>query len=271
LTHADPSQIGDALLNLALNARDAMPGGGRLVIETANAHLDAQSVIEHSETGAGDFVMLAVSDTGTGMPPDVIERAMEPFFTTKPPAVGSGLGLSMIYGFARQSGGLLRIDSEINVGTTVKLFLPRAPDTAVAVIDTPEPASAEQGRNETVLLVDDNLTLRDVAQRHLIRLGYRVSVAANGPAALAILHAGATFDLLFTDVVMPEGLSGYDLADAARDLQPGLKVLFTSGYASGLPADGEATRDRQPLLRKPYRQRELATALRAALDGPTKG
>jgi two-component system CheB/CheR fusion protein len=267
LTHADPSQIGDALLNLALNARDAMPDGGNLVIETANVHLAGLSVIETSEASEGDYVVLTVTDTGTGMPPEVIERATEPFFTTKPPAVGSGLGLSMIYGFARQSGGLLRIDSEVDVGTTVKLFLPRALDQVAAVIAAPDEGAAEQGRNETILVVDDNLTLRDVAQRHLIRLGYRVSAAANGPAALAILRSGATFDLLFTDVVMPEGLSGYDLADAARGLQPGLKVLFTSGYASDLPTDGEVSHDRQPLLRKPYRQHALAAALRAALDG----
>jgi two-component system CheB/CheR fusion protein len=269
LTHADPSQIGDALLNLTLNARDAMPQGGSLVIETANVHLDGPSVVETPGASEGDYVVLTVTDTGSGMLPEVIERATEPFFTTKPPAVGSGLGLSMIYGFARQSGGFLRIHSEVGVGTTVKLFLPRVSDDAAATLDEPDARTAEQGRNETVLLVDDNLTLRDVAHRHLIRLGYRVSAAANGPAALVILRSGATFDLLFTDVVMPEGLSGYDLADAAVGLQPGLKVLFTSGYASDLPTDGEAIRERQPMLRKPYRQRELAAALRAALDGRT--
>jgi two-component system CheB/CheR fusion protein len=266
-TLADPTQIGDALLNLALNARDAMPHGGRLAIETANAHLNRQDVAGNTEVGEGDYVVLAVIDTGTGMPPEVIERAMEPFFTTKPAGIGSGLGLSMAYGFARQSGGDLRIDSEVGVGTTIRLYLPRAridaaAGKAAAEADTPDP-----GGSETILLVDDNPTLRDVTQRHLVALGYRVSTAASGPAALAILQSGETFDLLLTDVVMPEGLSGYDLAEAAQHVQPGLKLLFTTGYARELSMDGDGTQDRRPVLRKPYRRHDLAKAVRSVLDG----
>ena len=267
LTHADPSQIGDALLNLALNARDAMPHGGKLLIETANVRLNGPSVAEHAEASAGDYVVLAVTDTGTGMPREVIERATEPFFTTKSTAIGSGLGLSMIYGFARQSGGHLTIESKVGVGTAVKLLLPRALDEADAVPEAPQRRSAEKGGNEAILLVDDNATLRAVTERHLVRLGYKVTTAANGPAALAVLRASAAFDLLFTDVVMPKAMSGYDLAEAARALQPALKVLFTTGFAADLSTAGNGRNERRHLLLKPFRQRELAEAVRAALDG----
>jgi two-component system CheB/CheR fusion protein len=267
LTHADPSQIGDALLNLALNARDAMPYGGSLVIETANAHLDDKSAAENAEMSEGDCVVLAVTDTGTGMPPEVIERATEPFFTTKPPGVGSGLGLSMIYGFAKQSGGHLRIDSEVGVGTTIRLYLPRARDDAAAMQDALGAAPPDPGGNEAILLVDDNPSLQDVTRRYLITLGYKVSTAASGPAALAALKSGERFDLLFTDVVMPERMSGYNLAAAARLLQPGLKLLFTTGHDRELPMDGNGTQGRYHMLRKPYRHQDLAKALRAALDG----
>jgi two-component system CheB/CheR fusion protein len=267
-TLADPTQIGEALLNLALNARDAMPHGGRLKIETANAHLDQGNAAETTESGVGDYVVLAVTDSGTGMPPEVIERVTEPFFTTKPPGAGSGLGLSMAYGFARQSGGDLRIESEVGVGTTIRLYLPRAPDGAAPAQVAAEAGAAplDPGGNETILLADDNPTLRDVTRRHLIALGYHVSVAANGPAALGILRSGKMFDLLFTDMVMPEGMSGYDLADAALRLQPRLKLLFTTGYASDLSGEVDGQHDRQPVLRKPYRRHTLAEAVRSVLD-----
>jgi two-component system CheB/CheR fusion protein len=266
LTHADPSQIGDALLNLALNARDAMPHGGSLTIETGNVHLEVPDVGEHTEMTVGDYVVLAVTDTGTGMPRDVIERATEPFFTTKPPSTGSGLGLSMIYGFARQSGGHLTIDSEIGVGTTVRLYLPRAADDLAPVSGESESDVPGPRGTETILLVDDNTTLLDVTRRHLVALGYQVSTAESGPAALAILRSGARFDVLLTDVVMPEGMSGYDLAEAARHLQPELKVLFTSGYAGGVVAEDGGQPNGRDMLPKPYRQRELARVVRAVLD-----
>jgi CheY-like chemotaxis protein len=254
------------LLNLALNARFAMPHGGRLTIATANVQLDEPSAVQNAEVAAGDYVMLAVTDTGTGMSAEVIERATEPFFSTKPSGLGSGLGLSMIYGFARQSGGYLRIESNVGIGTTVRLYLPRASDSSAVMPSLPEAETPDPRGNEAILLVDDNPALRDVTQRHLIALGYVVQALANGPEALNVLRSGARFDLLFTDVVMPEGLSGYDLADAARVLQSDLKVLFTTGYAGDLAADGEARRDRQPMLRKPYQQRELAIAVRSVLD-----
>ena len=266
-TYADPSQIGDALLNLALNARDAMPHGGNLTIETANMHLPAPDPAEHTQIIAGDYVVLAVTDTGTGMPPDVVERATEPFFTTKPPTVGSGLGLSMIYGFGMQSGGHLTIDSEVGVGTAVRLYLPRALDEPVAVHDAGEAEQADPGGNEAILVVDDNPMLRAATQRNLISLGYQVTTAESGPAALIILRAGNKFDPLFTDVVMPEGMSGYDLAKAAQDLQPGLKVLLTTGYADQLPTGSVGMHGAQRMLYKPYRRGNLARAVRAVLDG----
>jgi two-component system CheB/CheR fusion protein len=266
-TLVDPTQIGEALLNLALNARDAMPHGGRLSIETENAHLDGRDVAANTEIGAGDYVVLTVIDTGIGMSPEVIARATEPFYTTKPAGVGSGLGLSMAYGFARQSDGDLRIESAPGVGTTIRLFLPRALDEAAPGAAAPDAELPHPGGSETILLVDDNPTLRDVTQRHLVAMGYHVRTATSGAVALATLHAGETFDLLFTDVVMPDGLSGYDLAEAARRLQPGLKLLFTTGYARDLSMEGHGPHDRHPMLRKPYRRQELAKAVRAALDG----
>jgi two-component system CheB/CheR fusion protein len=270
LTRADPSQIGDALLNLALNARDAMPHGGGLTIETANTHLDMPDTADGSEISQGDYVMLAVGDTGTGMPPEVLERATEPFFTTKPAGAGSGLGLSMIYGFARQSGGHLAIESEMGVGTTVRLYLPQAHNDAAAARAAREAVLPEPGGDEAILLVDDNAILRDATKRRLLALGYQVSTAGSGPAALAILGSGAAFDLLLTDVAMP-GMSGFDLAEAARRLQPHLKLLFTTGYARDRPMDADATPEQQPMLRKPYRQAELARAVRTVLDAPPAG
>jgi CheY-like chemotaxis protein len=264
LTHADPSQIVDVLLNLAINARDAMPHGGRLKIETANAALDAVYCLRHREATPGEYVALSVADTGTGMTAEVLARAMEPFFTTKPPGKGSGLGLSTIYGFARQSGGYLSIDSKPGEGTTVRLYLPRtlANRTSPAARQVRMPPLPRG--SEAILVVDDNDSMRATAARNLAALGYRVRLAADGPAALAVLRAGERFGLLFTDLVMPNGLSGYQLADAAHALQPGLPVLFTTGFA---PDDdgGSGVMDANA-LRKPYRRRELAERVRTMLD-----
>jgi CheY-like chemotaxis protein len=200
------------------------------------------------------------------MSADVIERATEPFFTTKPASAGSGLGLSMVYGFVRQSRGHLTIDSEVGVGTTVRLYLPRAEDTVASVNTRPDEEKPSLGGNEAILLVDDNLSLLGVTQRRLTALGYRVSVAGSGPEALSILQSSAAFDLLFTDVVMPEGMSGYDLADAARARYPGLRLLFTTGYAGEHVETGGGTHRQRRVLRKPYRLRDLAKTVRAALD-----
>ncbi len=264
LTLADPSQIGDVLLNLAINARDAMPHGGKLTIETANTTLDATYCARHREAVPGEYVMLSVTDTGTGMPPDVLARAMEPFFTTKPLGKGSGLGLSTIYGFARQSGGDLRIDSQPGAGTTVRLYLPRTlADRTAATVRRSRMPPLPRG-HESILVVDDNDSMRATAARNLAALGYRVRLAADGPAALALLRGDDHFDLLFTDVVMPNGLSGYQLAEAAHALQPALPVLFTTGFAA--EDDGDSRVMDADALRKPYRRRDLAERVRAMLD-----
>ncbi len=267
-TSTDPSQIGNALLNLALNARDAMPGGGRLTIETANAHLNGPVAALHIEATAGDYVVLAVTDTGTGMAAGVADRATEPFFSTKPPAFSSGLGLSMISGFAMQWGGHLAIKSAVGVGTTVSLYLPRAQQGAATEPDAPDATRADLGGHEAILVVDDNLALRDVARRHLSALGYKVGFAENGPAALELLLSGETFDLLFTDVVMPGGMTGYELAEAAQRLQPGLRMLFTTGYADAAASSGTEDQGARHMLRKPYRRTELAEKIRSVLRTP---
>jgi PAS domain S-box-containing protein len=261
-TRADPSQLGDALLNLALNARDAMPHGGVLTIETYNDTIGAEDAAGEPDTTLGDYVVLAVSDTGIGMPPHVRARAVEPFFTTKGPGVGSGLGLSMIYGFVRQSGGFLRIGSEVGIGTTVRIFLPRTTGQEAPVAQEAPDVSLPTGY-ETILVVDDSPEMRQVAERHLRFLGYAVLTAENGSAALTVLRAGTPVDLLFTDIAMPDGLNGFQLADAARQLRPGLKVMFTTGYAG--THDPYAPPDWQErLIRKPYRRPDLAEKIRGA-------
>ncbi len=269
-TRADPSQVGDALLNLAINARDAMPHGGSISIETANAHVDSGTHVgagigaDDGDMAPGDYIVLSVTDTGTGMAPELLERIVEPFFTTKGPGVGSGLGLSMIYGFAKQSGGHLRIDSELGHGTTVRLYLPRALDEETDDREIADDPSLPRG-NESILLVDDNAEMRAVGRRHLASLGYRVTEAESGPAALALLRGQDRYDLLFTDVAMPHGVTGYQLAAAARQLQPGLKVLFTTGYAGPRTKTEPAGLPPGAMICKPYRKQELAMTMRAAL------
>jgi signal transduction histidine kinase len=267
-TRVDPSQVEDALLNLAINARDAMPDGGTLTIETANVQLDTHYAALHPEVTPGDYVMLALTDTGTGMPPEIVERAMEPFFSTKEPGKGTGLGLAMIYGFAKQSGGHLSIYSEVGVGTTIRLYLPRARngddnDAAVA-----EPGALPATGAEAILLVDDNAPLRRVTQRRLASLGYRTVDVEDGAAALALLDAGQRFDLLFTDIGLSGGMNGFALAAAARQRQPGLRVLLTTGYGAPQEHHGNYAPSSDPVLRKPYRNDELAAKLRAALASP---
>ncbi len=265
-TRVDPSQIEDALLNLAINARDAMPNGGTLTIETANVALDDSYAALHPEVVPGDYVMLAMTDTGSGMPADIAERAMEPFFTTKEPGKGTGLGLSMIYGFAKQSGGHLSIYSEVGIGTTVRLYLPRAPEESAGATAAPAKAAAPLPTGgESILLVDDNAALRRVTMRRLVGLGYRVSDAGDGPSALALIDSGRHFDLLLTDLGLPSGMTGYDLAEHARRRRPGLKVLFTTGYGHVREHGHGPARDSAPLIRKPYRSDELAGTVRAVL------
>ena len=263
---ADPSQVEDALLNLAINARDAMPNGGALTIETANVELDERYAATHTEAMPGDYVMLSVTDTGVGMPADVIERATEPFFTTKPPGQGTGLGLSMIYGFAKQSDGHLSIYSEVGVGTTVRLYLPKARTQDASAAAGSSDGTVLRRGGESILVVDDNPELRKVSVRRLTSLGYKCREAESGPAALALFESGERFDLLFTDIGLPDGISGFELAKLAEQRQPRLKVLFTTGYAKVQKRDGDDLHESVPMLRKPYRSAELAEKIRAILD-----
>ena len=260
----DPAQFQAALLNLVVNARDAMPQGGGLTIETRPADLDRDLPRENEFAPAEPQVAILVRDTGHGMPSEVLERAFEPFYTTKEIGRGSGLGLSQVYGFVTQSGGQVEISSKIGAGTVVTLYLPRAAgDPAPAASDEPPPARAAAG-TETILVVEDDDDVRNVTADGLRALGYRVVAAADGPAALALLDRGEPVALLFSDVVMPNGIRGDVLAQQATSRRYGLKVLLTSGYAADLfdPAALGAF----ALLRKPYRHDELAQAVRAALD-----
>ncbi|WP_127995878.1 ATP-binding protein [Piscinibacter defluvii] len=261
----DPAQLESALLNLCLNARDAMRGGGRLTLETANAAFDADYARQHPDLAAGQYVMLAVSDTGSGIPPELLSRVFEPFFTTKAKGKGTGLGLAMVYGFLKQSSGHVTIYSEPGHGTTVKLYLPRAHGGAPAA-DMPAGEPLQRGAAETVLVVEDDAAVRQLACRELRALGYQVLDADSGAAALVVLRSEQPIELLFTDVVMPGGMSGRELADAARTLRPGLRVLYTSGYTENAIVHHGRLDPGVQLLPKPYRRAELARAVRQALE-----
>lgn len=261
----DPSQLSTALINLAVNARDAMPGGGKLTVEAGRATLDEGYAAEHPGVAAGDYVAITITDTGCGIPPALRDKVFEPFFTTKETGKGTGLGLSMVYGFITQSGGHVRLYSEENSGTSVKLYLPCAIGTA-AHRDPPE-ASAMVGGSETILVVEDDPLVRESVRRRIESLGYRTVEAANAMEALDLVRRGIVFDLLFSDVVMPGPMNGRDLADAVAILRPGLKVLYTSGYSdNALIRQGRLEAGIQ-LLDKPYRLSELAAKLRSVLDG----
>ncbi|WP_196258991.1 PAS domain S-box protein [Pelagibacterium limicola] len=261
---ADPSQVESAIVNLALNARDAMPEGGRLAIESANVHVDEDG----ADAGLlpGDYVRLSVADTGTGMPQEVRDRAFEPFFTTKEKGQGTGLGLSMIYGFAKQSGGHATIYSEQGQGTTVNLYLPRFKDQAPEAADTPRSVTA-YGQGQLILVVEDDERVRKLTVSRLKELGYRVVEAENGKDAMNILAANTDIELMFTDLVMPGGMSGYDLAREARETFAHIKVLLTSGYAEELTRSETLAAARLKVLRKPYRLVDLAEAIAEAFSG----
>ena len=261
---ADPAQIENALLNLAINARDAMPDGGKLTIELANASLDEEYAAQHADVTAGQYVLLAVTDTGTGMPPEIIARVFEPLFTTKPEGRGTGLGLAQVYGFVRQTGGHIKIYSEVGHGTTVKIYLPRTKQAEER--DIPKVLEPIVGGTETVLVVEDDTQVRRGAVDILGTLGYRVLQAASIEYALEMLEKGGRIDLLFTDVVMPGRLKATDLAKRARELQPHIVVLFTSGYTeNAIIHNGQLDPD-MSLVGKPYRREDLARKVRAALD-----
>jgi CheY-like chemotaxis protein len=266
---ADPNELEHAILNLAVNARDAMPQGGTLTIETGNVWLDEAYLASVAEpVPPGQYVMIAVSDTGMGMDPETLSRVFEPFFTTKEPGRGTGLGLSQVYGFVRQSGGHIRIYSELGQGTTVKLYLPRvsgeaAPDVAKEAM----PDATMLRGTETVLLVEDDEAVRAYSGGVLRDLGYTVIEAEDAAAALCALDQNPTVDLLFTDVVLPGGVHGRRLADEARRRRPALRVLFTSGYTrNAIIHNGRLDRGVQ-LITKPFSYGELASRIRRVLDG----
>ncbi|MBX9460768.1 MAG: response regulator, partial [Brevundimonas sp.] len=266
VTHVDPGELENALVNLAVNARDAMPDGGRLTIETANAYLDDDYVGGIAEpVAAGQYVLIAVSDTGVGMDQETMRQVFEPFFTTKAVGKGTGLGLSQVYGFVRQSGGHIRVYSEPGLGTTIKIYLPRLVGGRLEA----QPVAAtslSDGGSETILLVEDHEDLRAYSAGVLRELGYKVLEAANGRIALDVLQAHNDVALLFTDVVMPEGLDGRQLAEEAGRRRPGIKVLFTTGYTRNAIVHNGRLDPGVNLISKPFTFRELAEKVRRVLD-----
>ena len=263
----DPTQLENALLNLAVNARDAMPDGGRLSISTANVPRDRAPGAGQAGVGLGDCVLVQVRDDGVGMPESVLSRAFDPFFTTKGPGLGTGLGLSMVYGFVKQSGGHVQLSSELGAGTTVSIYLPRSVQQANPTLPA-QPLSVEaRGRGQRILVVEDDPRVRPLTVRMLERLGYGVYVAEDGPMALQILQTHADIALLFTDIVLPKGMNGVELARAARALCPELPVLYTSGYTdNAVIHDGRLDPDVQ-LLEKPFTRAALARRMHQALSG----
>jgi len=261
----DPAQIESALLNLVLNARDAMPDGGCLTIEAVNAQLDDDYVANELDIVAGQYVMIIVTDTGHGIAPEHLGRVFEPFFTTKSPGKGTGLGLSMVFGFVKQSGGHIRVYSEVSEGTSFKLYFPRSYRPS----ETERAGSSRRimaRGSETILLVEDDALVRAHVLAQLRSLGYRVLEAVDGPSAFEILKQHADIDLLFTDVVMPGGMGGKELAQIAQAMLPGLKVLFTSGYTQNSIVHNGRLDQGVELLTKPYRRDQLASRIRSVLD-----
>jgi PAS domain S-box-containing protein len=252
----DPGQLENALLNLCINARDAMPDGGRLTIETANKWLDERAAKER-DLPAGQYISICVTDTGSGMSPEVVARAFDPFFTTKPIGEGTGLGLSMIYGFARQSGGQVRIYTEVGKGTTMCIYLPRHYGDADGASGVDEVPTVRAGGGQTILLVDDEATIRHLVDEVLDEVGYTVIGAADGAAGLKVLQSGARIELLITDVGLPNGMNGRQVADAARSLRPGLKVLFITGYAENAAVGNGHLEPGMELLTKPFSMEAL--------------
>jgi CheY-like chemotaxis protein len=257
----DAGGIENAILNLALNARDAMSRGGKLIIEARNMTLDEENP---ASLLPGDYVLLSVSDSGTGMPAEVLQHAFEPFFTTKGPDEGTGLGLASVYGFVKQSGGYTGIHSEVGRGTTVDVYLPRLVDGEVPVAESTERTAIPMVAGETILAVEDNPLVRRSTVRRLEALGFKVIEAESGLAAVKLLEDGSAVDLVFSDVVMPGGMSGLDLAQWIRETRPALKIVLTSGYTEEIAGGHELPE--VTILRKPYDQTELLRTLRECLN-----
>jgi signal transduction histidine kinase len=269
MVEADVSELESTLLNLALNARDAMPDGGKLTIETSNAYLDDEYCRHHDGVSPGQFVLIAVSDSGVGMPPEAIERAFEPFFTTKEPGKGTGLGLSQVYGFMKQSGGHVKIYSERGEGTTIKLYLPRHyGEEEIAAVE--EPAGSDRGRGETILIVEDDEGVRQYASEILRDLNYQVIEAKDAASALRLLEADKPFDLMLTDVVLP-GKNGRELADEVARRRPEVKVVFMTGYSRNAIVHQGRLDPGTELISKPLIEATVARKIRQVLDAPRRG
>ena len=269
----DPNALESAILNLAVNARDAMPQRGCLTIETSNAHLDETYSSAHVEVRPGQYVAISVSDTGSGMDRQTVQKAFEPFFTTKPVGKGTGLGLGQVYGFVKQSGGHVKIYSELNEGTTVKIYLPRLekPDNETTLAQSS--VLLKSSAAEVILVVEDEDNVRTYTVDALRELGYQVLEAHDGPTAIQFLEKGLQrplhIDLLFTDVVLPGGMTGAQVAARAREMYPTLKVLFTTGYArNAIFHQGRLDKGVQ-LITKPFSFEDLSTKIRDVLDGLT--
>lgn len=265
ITQVDPNQLENALLNLCINARDAMPDGGSLMVETTNHRVDERAARER-DIPPGQYITLCVTDTGAGMTPAVIARAFDPFFTTKPLGAGTGLGLSMTYGFARQSGGQVRIYSEVGRGATVCIYLPRHIGEAETIEAPPElsdMAHAIQG--ETILVIDDEPIVRTLVTDVLRELGYAAMEAVDGPSGLKILQSTARIDLLITDIGLPGGMDGGEVAEAARKLRPNMKVLFITGFAENAALSHGRIKPGMSVLTKPFAMEALAARVKGLL------
>ena len=263
---ADRSQLESAIVNLAVNARDAMPLGGKLIVETRNVRVDSGYGATEGGLAPGDYVHLSVTDSGTGMPAEIRDRVFEPFFTTKDAGRGTGLGLSMVYGFAKQSGGHVTIYSEVGQGTVVNIYLPRQIDRESTDVPDSEISPTTTGKGELILVVEDDERVRTLSLARLERLGFRVLAAENGPQALDLIDRNGDIDLVFTDLVMPGGMSGYELCETVRARHPHIRLLLTSGYSEDLVNAEKLAAMGLVVLRKPYRQADLMNSIAAALS-----
>lgn len=265
LTETNAGEFQDVIINLVINARDAMPHGGKIVIETANKIIDDNISAPDFEIISGEYIQLILSDTGTGIDKETLEHIFEPFFTTKPKGKGTGLGMAMVYGFVKRYDGYIKVYSEPGEGTSFHLYLPRTKTTEIATNTTHQDIELLTG-NESVLIVDDEIDLLELAEKFFSELGYQTRIAENGMQALEILKSDSTIDLLFSDVVMPGGINGYELAQQATLLRPDLKVLLTSGFTSKTIVEKGQERFCAHMLNKPYRKADLAQRLRLVLD-----